>query len=224
MKKRSASSEQAREIKKRIIEILKKGQTQAKAAEATGTTRQYVSYIAAAHRQKGDAIFDARPGRRKDRPLTEAHIRSLYKTITETKPSDAGMEGDAWTETLVKEWFRKTFERTITRHQIRRFCMTNNLRLKRERSTDEFSAYFDEAEDDNPENVQEEPHEGADIEPFINRDGSLDLEGMRASLAITQAKLAKRGIKPLINLPGVRTGKHSKQRSTPFTPKKKRKN
>ena len=227
MKKKAASAasaEQSREIKKRIIEILKAGQSQAKAAEATGTTRQYVSYIAATYRKKGDAIFEARRGRRKDRPLTEAHLKSLHKTITGTKPTDVGMTGDAWTETLVQNWFRKAFDRTITRHQIRRFCMTNNLRLKRERPLNEYSAYLAAEEEIDSGSLQKEVREEADFGPFIQSDGTLDLEGMQASVAVTQAMLAKKGIKPVAELPGVRTGKHSKQRRAPFTPKKKRKN
>ncbi|MCC5807630.1 MAG: helix-turn-helix domain-containing protein [Opitutales bacterium] len=227
----------SRELKKRIIEILDKGHTQVEAAEATGTTRQYVSYIARAYRERGDAIFEDRRGRKKDRPLTEEQIRGLYDTITGKQPREVGIDTDSWSETYVQNWFRAEYKRTITRHQIRRFCMAHNIRLTPEYGGDIWLDYPEPAKK-NPETEDEaKPADapqapppkplaldaGDDFETFVNDDGELDIAAMRENVVKTQAELAKKGGKPILDVPGLRYGKHRKQRNAPFTPKKKKK-
>jgi transposase len=227
----------SRELKKRIIEILDKGHTQVEAAEATGTTRQYVSYIARAYRERGDAIFEDRRGRKKDRPLTEAQIRGLYDTITGKEPREVGIDTDSWSETYVQKWFRAEYKRTITRHQIRRFCMAHNIRLTPEYGGDIWLDYPEPAkkdaesrDDTKPADAPQAPppkppsfDAGDDFETFVNDDGELDITALRENVVKTQAELAKKGGKPILDVPGLRYGKHRKQRNAPFTPKKKKK-
>ncbi len=236
----------SRELKKRIIEILDKGHTQSEAAEATGTTRQYVSYIARAYRDRGDAIFEDRRGRKKDRPLTEDQIRGLYDTITGKQPREVGIDTDSWSETYVQRWFRAEYKRTITRHQIRRFCMAHNIRLTPEYGGDIWLDYPEPAKkeaasarDEKPTAAEGSPPPAAapqtpppkpftpdavdDFETFVNEDGELDIAALRENVVKTQAELVKKGGKPVLEMPGLRYGKHRKQRNTPFTQKKKKK-
>lgn len=241
MNEPSRTSIKSRELKKRIIEILDKGHTQVEAAEATGTTRQYVSYIARAYRERGDDIFKDRRGRQKDRPLTEEQIRGLHATITGKKPRDVGVDADSWSETHVQKWFRAEYKRTITRHQIRRFCMAHDIRLTPEYGDDIWLDYPKPGKEDAQTGPEDTKKAGArttdtpptpkpvsvdaddDFDTFVTKDGELDISALRENVVKTQADLAKKGGKPILDVPGLRFGKHRKQRNAPFTQKKKRK-
>ncbi|MCH8473880.1 MAG: hypothetical protein LAT55_01465 [Opitutales bacterium] len=148
--KKKIDKKQSREIKQKIWEMLQAGSSQAAAARATGTTRQYVHVLAKDFETRGYERVEASLGRPFDEPVTPEENRIIFETLLNKTPREAGIDADAWTRSPLQEWFKKEFGRHLSRNQVRRFCTENDIDIEPEPTG---YPWIDEHFDDTPSGV-----------------------------------------------------------------------
>ena len=202
--------------KRRVVALLQEGQTHLAIAREVGTSRQYVSYVAKTYEEKGEAIFSTRRGRTRDVPLQASEKEELQIVLTQKTPKEVGLDSDLWDYEEIQGWFRNTYQRMISRNQIRRFCTEKQIPLRSpvnpsSRSTKDDPESRAPSSTPAPRATEEEE----DLE---------DWEAIRRSVAETQARLARTSSETQPGIgPGKRRGKHRKQKQAPFTRPRKKK-
>ena len=216
----------ASERKRLIIEGLNSGRRAVEIAIELGVTRQYVHMVRKGFEELGDRYFQQERGRPKAVPITQAHYDALVKLFETKSPEDVGMVGKRFTENQVKQWFLQTFKRTITRHQIRRFCMRAGFRLQPER--DDEWVRLSGIDPDKPVPLRKEPElppaprkrgRPRKDAPALSEDEDLSQESIEASLRATREEMLRRQATQR----AAPQGKHAQQRRSPTTPSKKKK-
>lgn len=116
----------------RLSEIIRRhqaGERGSDIARALGVSRQYVSAMIKQHAlAAAGGVVEPKPrGRPKDLPLTVEESAALCDYL------QAGQKGDGIAADLSSEkvtaWFRETFGRTLTVHQLRKVCTKEGLKL-----------------------------------------------------------------------------------------------
>ncbi|MGB0370624.1 MAG: helix-turn-helix domain-containing protein [Opitutales bacterium] len=212
--------------KKSIIQRQAAGEPVAAIAKDLGVSRAYAYYILKEHKERGDSVV-ARQGRGKpkDTPLTKKQSQALLAAIKGSKPYEHGIDSGMWSEPEVKEWFLNNFKRTISVGQIRKLSVDQNIRM-RPLSAEEWKQIPSIPTNDN-EGDEETQKESDSSEALSTSEDWLleedfDIEAIKESVKATRESLAKKQYSSGPPQPGVRTGKHRKQRA-PQQKKKKRK-
>jgi hypothetical protein len=107
-----------------ILRRAEAGERTSDIARAVGASRQYVH--AFLKRKAEGRLGSGRRGRRKDQPMSLEEQAALRAHLLARQ---GGADGLLPPE-AVKAWFWETFGRTITVHQLRRFCTEEGLRLE----------------------------------------------------------------------------------------------
>ena len=208
--------------KKAIVERRSNGDSVGDISKDLGVSRAYVYYILKEHKERGNTAIERQGrGKPKDQPLSFEESQALLKTLKGTQPWQHGINSGMWSEAEVKEWFLRKFKRTIAVGQIRKIVVEHNIRMR------PLSA-LEWKEIPRIPTVQElknapEPENEQALNCSEWTDGhDMDFDAIKASVAETRKSLAKRQLDYLDPRPGIRTGKHRKQKA-PQRKKKKRK-
>lgn len=126
MSERTTSQERKAEILRRV----QAGEKAAHVARDVGVTKQYVSWLVKLSREAGtEATIALRRGRPKEQTLTPEETEAVRARILSLRPADDPTPGNLWRADEIKSWFRRTYGRTLSIHQLRRVCTVAGLRL-----------------------------------------------------------------------------------------------
>lgn len=119
-------------LKAEILRRIQAGERGVEIARALGVSRQYVSRLhKELEKESAEAILARRrKGRPRHRPLTAEQEVSLRERLVAGQ-TPTGRARPGLTEGVVKTWFRDTHGRTLSVHELRKFCTDEGLKLAR---------------------------------------------------------------------------------------------
>lgn len=122
----TASQERKAEILRRV----QAGEKATHVARDVGVTKQYVSWLLKFSKEAGvEATISRRRGRQKELALTKEEAEAVRARLLSLRPADDPAPGNLWRADEIKLWFRRTYGRTLSIHQLRRVCTDYGLRL-----------------------------------------------------------------------------------------------
>lgn len=143
-----------------IIRRLNAGDKGTDIATDLDVTRQYVSFVKRAMEttSQEDVLSRDRRGRPRNREFTLRESETLRAHLAAGQLPD-GTAKPELSEYNVKEWFRGEHGRTLTVHQLRKFCMEEGMKLARATEA-EMIAYGNYEEYPTEVRVERKPRRG----------------------------------------------------------------
>jgi hypothetical protein len=141
----SESSSSRKKVKAEILRRLEAGEGGAAIAQAVGVTRQYVSALKKQLEQSSaeEMLARSKRGRPKNVPFTPSEDEWLREYLRKGQRPD-GTAAPNLTESRVKTLFKQAHGRTLTVHQLRKFCTDEGWRLARPESEYAAGEFLDE--------------------------------------------------------------------------------
>lgn len=162
------SSGSNKKVKAEILRRLEAGERGVDIATSVGVTRQYVSALKKELEVSSAETMLARSkrGRPRNVPFAPSEEDSLREHLRKGQKPD-GTVASYLTEPAIKAWFKARHGRTLTVHQLRKFCTEENWRLARP----DRSAEADAFEDDSLPAIPPAPKENSASSPTRRKRG-----------------------------------------------------